>query len=230
MIVGRLVIIFSVGIGPFTQQAVKSVPCNVALATRNSSVQVAQTNSYVIYPRIAAGMFDLELETKAAILQGLANPDGKESAFTVDCNTGNCSFPSHNGVTHSSIGFCKKCVDVTSWLYEVRIPEEPTTGDAQQQSKEVFNLVLPFFNETSQGKPTMISVGGQSAPASGNFTDLGWTSLPSYFLNITAYENYFPRELEWLVNGSKLDDSFISAMKASVLNTRMLTSTRGCSP
>jgi hypothetical protein len=225
MIVGCLVIIFSVGIGPFTQQAVKSVPCNVALATRNSSVQVAQTNSYVIYPRIAAGMFDLELETKAAILQGLANPDGEESAFTVDCNTGNCSFPSHNGVTHSSIGFCKKCVDVTSWLYEVRIPEEPTTGDAQQQSKEVFNLVLPFFNETSQGKPTMLSVGGQSAPASGNFTDLGWTSLPSYFLNITAYENYFPRELEWLVNGSKLDDSFISAMKASVLNTRMLTLT-----
>jgi hypothetical protein len=226
MIIGCLVIIFSVGIGPFTQQAIKSVPCN-ALATSNSSVQVAQTNSYVIYPRIAAGMFDLELESKAAILQGLANPGGEESAFTADCNTGNCSFPSYKGVTHSSIGFCKKCVDVTSWLYEERIPEKLTTssGAYQEQAKATFNLVLPFFNKTSRGKPTILTVGGQSAPTSGNYTELGWASLPSYFLNITAYENYFPRELEGLVNGAKFDDSFITAMKASVLNTRMLTLT-----
>lgn len=101
--VGCLVIIFSVGIGPFTQQAVKTVPCNVAFTATSSSIQVANTNLFVNYSRTKPGYYDLDLESKAAILQSLANPSGNRSSLTADCSTGNCTFPSYGGVAHSSI-------------------------------------------------------------------------------------------------------------------------------
>lgn len=223
--VGCLVIIFSVGIGPFTQQAVKTVPCNVAFTAANSSIQVANTNLLVNYPRTKPGYYDLDLESKAAILQGLANPSGNRSSLTADCSTGNCTFPSYGGVTHSSIAMCKRCVDVSHRLYEER-----TKGGSISipNGSVAYNLFLPAHDPASPNtlRPRISVGGGQN---SANITGFEPRILPQLFLNATAYPAPSSYGMELLTADADLDKPFLAGLRASVLNTSMITlSTDGC--
>ncbi|KAF1933598.1 uncharacterized protein M421DRAFT_984 [Didymella exigua CBS 183.55] len=98
--IGCLVIIFSVAIGPFTQQAVKAVPCNVPSAAIKSSIQVVNTNGNVDYPRVSSVSFDLSLDFKAGFVIG-AEPHTWRTADCKDAwwlrslyNDGNATFNS----------------------------------------------------------------------------------------------------------------------------------------
>lgn len=117
-IFAALVTIASLAVGPFTQQAVKTVTCPHLQANSRSSLPVA---NYVpgssAYYRIGAGQFELEVDMKSAMIQGVTDPDGKDSDVTVVCSTGNCTWPDYGtGVTHSSIGMCSSCLDTTDWV------------------------------------------------------------------------------------------------------------------
>ena len=50
------------------------------------------------------------------IINSLANPNQNQTTLVNGCSTGNCTFPMTNGVTHSTIGMCSKCIDITSEL------------------------------------------------------------------------------------------------------------------
>ncbi|KAF3035961.1 hypothetical protein E8E12_006950 [Didymella heteroderae] len=225
--IGCLVVIFSVGIGPFTQQAIKAVPCNVASGAMSSSIQVANTNSYFDFPRIASGAFDLGLDTKAAILQALANPTSDRSAITADCPTGNCTFKTYNGITHSSMAMCKKCVDITRWLYEARPNEGGNTtvyGSDKMDGSVEYNLFLPADKPLADDMPFLwTSVGG--AVVQNDTLPSHMAYAPNKFLNATTLEGW-----DWLLARGNLYDSFRAAVKASVLNFSMITlTTDGCS-
>ncbi|EUC47687.1 hypothetical protein COCMIDRAFT_34755 [Bipolaris oryzae ATCC 44560] len=85
--VGCIVIILSVGIGPFSQQAVKSVSCERPLAGAEGHSK-----------------WDLDLDTKVAILDGLVNPNTTRSDITPSCSTGNSSILNVSIVTFTNHG------------------------------------------------------------------------------------------------------------------------------
>jgi hypothetical protein len=111
-----LVTILSFAVGPFIQQAIKTASCPQILDSVNATLPVA---NYVpgssSYYRIAAGLWEVTVDMKGAMIQGLTNPKGNDSAIQAVCPSGNCTFPDYGtGITHSSIGMCSKCIDTTS--------------------------------------------------------------------------------------------------------------------
>lgn len=117
-LLGCIIIVFSFGIGPFTQQAVKAVSCNLPLESSKASIAIARYIDDTDVDRFDSAHWDMDMDTKVAILDGLANPNTTRSAIPPGCSTGNCSFPSYNGITHSSVGMCRRCADITLWLIE----------------------------------------------------------------------------------------------------------------
>ena len=113
-----LIIIMSFGIGPFTQQAIKTRPCTQVLQQVNSTLPVAQyVPSERAYYRVASGVWELSVDMKGTMINGITNPRGNDTAVIASCPTGNCSFPDYGtGVTHASIGMCSKCIDTTRFL------------------------------------------------------------------------------------------------------------------
>lgn len=112
-----LVHILSFAIGPFAQQAIRSVPCTRVLPDAEARFFAAH---YVPgrsnYYRTAPGRWSLDTDMRGAMLMGLTNPHGNDSKVPFSCPTGNCTFDDHGtGVTHSSIGMCSKCTDVTQF-------------------------------------------------------------------------------------------------------------------
>ncbi|KAI2776395.1 hypothetical protein F4815DRAFT_484627 [Daldinia loculata] len=112
--IGALITILSLGIGPFTQQTVKSVACLRTHPEVNASLPVAQyLPGNETYYRTAPGRWELSIDTKGALVNGIVNPMGNDTAIVPTCPTGNCTFTSHNGITHASIGLCSSCIDTT---------------------------------------------------------------------------------------------------------------------
>lgn len=126
-LLSALVMVLSITVGPFTQQALKTVPCRKAGSSGSASLPVANAapgpdvysdSSYVL---VGPGM-------KAAIMNSLMNIDENDnSAVPVTCPTGNCTFQEHLGVSHSTIGVCNKCVDTTD-LVSVDFDNPPEDG------------------------------------------------------------------------------------------------------
>ncbi|KAI8959210.1 hypothetical protein F5Y11DRAFT_333769 [Daldinia sp. FL1419] len=116
-VLGALITVLSLGVGPFTQQTVKSVACLRTHSEVNASLPVAQyLPGNQTYYRIAAGVWELSVDTKGALVNGVVNPTGNDTAIIPTCPTGNCTFTSHNGVTHASIGLCSSCIDTTAFI------------------------------------------------------------------------------------------------------------------
>lgn len=116
-VLGALITILSLGIGPFTQQAIKTVGCLQIHDDMNASIPLAHfipgNNTYY---RIGAGSFELQVDMKGTMVNGIVNPTGNDTAISPVCATGNCTFPSYQGITHSSIGMCSACIDTTSFI------------------------------------------------------------------------------------------------------------------
>ena len=63
-----------------------------------------------------------------SIVNSLANPDQNQTGLVNGCSTGNCTFPTINGITHSTIGMCSQCIDTTSKLNGTGSPMPDGTG------------------------------------------------------------------------------------------------------
>ncbi|KAJ8106623.1 hypothetical protein OPT61_g9414 [Boeremia exigua] len=108
-------------------QAVKTIPCDLPIASEKASIKVSRWMHHANLARISevywdmntddrVTYWDVDMDTKVAILDGLTNSNTKRFEISPSCSTGNCTFPSYKGITHSSVGICKKCVDVTPWV------------------------------------------------------------------------------------------------------------------
>ncbi|KAK6853870.1 hypothetical protein PG995_010682 [Apiospora arundinis] len=114
-VVAAMVTISSLAIGPFTQQAIKTVACPQVLEDANASIPVAHfMPGRAKYYRIAAGQWEVDVDMKGAMIQALTNPSSNDSKIVASCETGNCTFPSFaDDITHSSIAMCSTCFDTT---------------------------------------------------------------------------------------------------------------------
>lgn len=119
-IVAALITISSLAIGPFTQQAIKTVACPQILEEANASIPVAHSMpGRAKYYRIGAGQWEVDVDMKGAMIQAMTNPSSNDSKIVASCETGNCTFPSGaDGITHSSIAMCSTCFDTTPLIEE----------------------------------------------------------------------------------------------------------------
>ncbi|QDS74890.1 hypothetical protein FKW77_003680 [Venturia effusa] len=123
-LLGLTVVVLSLAVGPFTQQAIKNVSCEKDLSTDASSTStsslstahmpIARRITRDFVTRYAPGQFSMSVDVKGAIVNGLSDPDGNLSAVSAICGSGNCTFPEY-----SSAGICSKCADVISLISEV---------------------------------------------------------------------------------------------------------------
>jgi hypothetical protein len=123
---GSIVVAASLGIGSFSQQAVKAVDCVQYMGQVNASVPVAQymgypggpaDPTYAIGPGDGLTNMQLPVDMKGTMVNGLVNPAGNDSAISATCPTGNCTFQAYSdNITYSSIGFCSACIDTTPFV------------------------------------------------------------------------------------------------------------------
>ncbi|OLN97894.1 hypothetical protein CCHL11_02599 [Colletotrichum chlorophyti] len=112
------VTVASLAVGPVTQQAVRTGTCPMLQEHVRSAIPAA---NYVpgssAYYRVGAGLYELEVDMKSTMIQGITDPGGQDSNVEVDCSTGNCTWPDWGtGVTHASIGMCSSCIDTTDFV------------------------------------------------------------------------------------------------------------------
>lgn len=113
-----VVTIASLAVGPFTQQALKTTMCPTLLPNARAEIPTANyAPGRSSYYRIGAGSFELEIDMKGAMIQGLTNPDGKDNEVEVSCASSNCTWEDYGtGTTHASIGLCSACLDTTEFV------------------------------------------------------------------------------------------------------------------
>jgi len=138
-LIGALVIVTSLAIGPFTQQALRTTVCQLPLNSSAPSIKAAhyvdETDFFIGGHTLPSAV--LRTSMRGAIVDGMINSQSPSIFGGFICESGNCTFPSYEGVTHSSIGFCSKCDDITGSIRERFISRnESSTGNA----KRVFQL------------------------------------------------------------------------------------------
>ncbi|KAK2023243.1 hypothetical protein LX32DRAFT_708586 [Colletotrichum zoysiae] len=163
---GALVVIASYAIGPLSQQAVKTFPCEIQ-TEGVARISIAERIPILDVNPDSVGYISGEMSTVA--ITGLLGmlPD---SSQLFDCDSGNCTFESNSGVTHSSVGVCSQCADVRSELHEY--------GDSETKVWDRYSSTYRFHDNTSFGIETAVE------PTLYNVTTLfdGQTS----FLTLTA--------------------------------------------
>ncbi|KAI1347080.1 hypothetical protein F5Y01DRAFT_330180 [Xylaria sp. FL0043] len=103
-----VVLLLSLGISTFTQQAIRSVTCIKEDSTAEAWVRTAQ----LIYDKDNIMLLpNIDIPATEALFQG---PDSYNKQSSFYCPSGNCTFPATDGITYSSLGVCSKCVDVSS--------------------------------------------------------------------------------------------------------------------
>ncbi|KAI1182528.1 hypothetical protein F5B17DRAFT_184554 [Nemania serpens] len=130
---GALLVVSSLAIGPFNQQAIRTTVCQLPADAdvQRPSVQAAhyidQSDWYVGGHTLPSPY--IRTPMKGAIVSGLTTSDSTNGFVGFDCPSGNCTFPSYGGVTHSSIGFCSRCTDITASIRERYVhANESVTG------------------------------------------------------------------------------------------------------
>ena len=128
--ISAALMIFSLAIGPFVQQAIKTTGCSHPIdgvvATLPYAHYVPAMGTYDNFP-YPYGAARIEQDTNVAILISLTRQQSQSSQIQPVCSTGNCTFPNGNPIddttfkangsgqsTFSTIGLCTKCVDVSS--------------------------------------------------------------------------------------------------------------------
>lgn len=125
--------VLSIGIGTFSQLALRTTACPKAVPHAVASIPTAHmffANEFETVPiRNETGRFvgleaTLGVFMKTAIINGLSGlqPLGSVSA---SCDTGNCSFTTYGNTTHSTLGIESICLDVSPFLNQT---EESTVS------------------------------------------------------------------------------------------------------
>jgi len=94
-------VLCSLAIGPFTQQAIKNVSCEKpvlagSLETSHATarIPIARMVLSTSATRYGAGLWSIDSDVKGAIVSGLADPSGNLSAVSTVCGSGNLHLPS----------------------------------------------------------------------------------------------------------------------------------------
>ena len=113
---GSLITILALAVDPFSQQILHYNSC--ARQVRGAGAVIARTNSYSAFdtntvyypPQLDAPMIN-------ALYTGmLSPPENASSLVFTSCITGNCTFPSAEGASYSSLAMCHGCEDISSQI------------------------------------------------------------------------------------------------------------------
>lgn len=142
-VIGGLLTILSLAIGPFTQQAVRQVDCQRHSPRQNSSVPAAHflniSSDFVSSFNRGPGEYALPVDMKGAMVNGLVNPSGNDSAISPTCQSGNCTWQAYtDNITYSTIGMCSRCAETTSLAF--------LNGTTTRSDNETFNSVWALPN------------------------------------------------------------------------------------
>lgn len=190
--VGCLVTILSLSIGPFTQQALKNVNCQRAVAKQNSSVAVAHfmgiPDSFQGSFSRGPGWYALPNDMKGAMISGLINPTGNDSSVSATCQTGNCTFSAaqdDDNITYSSIGMCSKCIDTTSLAFANETLSNQSIGWQLPNGMQIeLSIMAPILNVTTNDNMSWASAlftddyAVRATQALANVTMLSFTRAP----------------------------------------------------
>jgi hypothetical protein len=135
---GSLVVIVSLAMGPFAQQAIKSIDCMQYVSDANASVPIAHYTAWKDKTyRMAVADWLVTVDMQGALVTALVNPGGNDSSVAATCQTGNCTFhPDSTNISYSTIGLCSLSIDTTELVSRVSIGNH-TTDHPQ------FNYTLP---------------------------------------------------------------------------------------
>ncbi|KAI0889538.1 uncharacterized protein GGS22DRAFT_176841 [Annulohypoxylon maeteangense] len=180
-VLGALLTILSLSIGPFAQQAIRTVPC---LQTRNELKASLPFSHYMpaanTYYEAVDGVLEAQVDMKGAMINGITNPTGNDSAIVPSCATGNCTFVHHDGIALSSMGMCSSCINTTSFI----------------ERNNTSNFTLPNKLWVSISSPGVYLTVGQGTLnwASSAFTPEFSSSIDATIINVTvlAYTTGWP--------------------------------------
>lgn len=113
---GAVITICALAIDPFSQQVLNYRNC---LEPNDSeTARISVTNRYTLTGgHIAADESVLSNFMTLSIYNGLLSSVENGSSFiSVTCPSGNCTFASNNGATHSSVAICQKSQDITQHI------------------------------------------------------------------------------------------------------------------
>ncbi|KAI0424089.1 hypothetical protein F5Y09DRAFT_325411 [Xylaria sp. FL1042] len=150
--IATVVLLLSLGISTFTQQAIRSVTCVKPDSTTEAWVRTAQ----IIYDKDNIIMPpNIDIPATQALFQG-PDTNNKQSSFY--CPSGNCTFAATDGISYSSLGVCSKCVDVSSemgYVVKDHIPdgadEADLPGQVSSPNKDIY-CQWPKRNRTSEAR------------------------------------------------------------------------------
>ncbi|KAJ4138380.1 hypothetical protein NW768_002204 [Fusarium equiseti] len=169
-IIAAIVIILSPAIAPFSQQAVKTVPCSREV-TGSASIPIsnyAPTSGSIL--RVAGPTVEISSDMKATMLNGLVNPKGKDSDVKATCASGNCTFTeTSKGITHASVAMCSSCLDTTEFI---KLNVTQVNG-------------YPRINYTLPNGQHMQPIGGQLMSAYSGDVDWALGGVDSKFAELT---------------------------------------------
>lgn len=201
---GSVVVILSLAMGPFAQQAIKSVECSRYVPGVNASVPVAHSADLMSL-RLGAGLYTIDYVMRGVMINGLLNPTGNDSAVPVTCPTGNCTFAvDSENVAYSSIGLCSSCLDVASFVDISNV-----TQDSEPDSNITWyniNYTLPNGGLVQELRPNFageyqfnvldVRADADLSWASSAFTDDFMTAASSSIINVTILLTNIPADEE----------------------------------
>lgn len=130
-LIAAAVLVASFLVGPFVQQASRTMPCTFPATIQNASLPYARyvprqggyARDFFSGPSSGMPLPDLTV----AILSSITSPGGVENQISGSCPTGNCTFRDadqeaespkfeidDDNTTHSTVGMCNRCMNITS--------------------------------------------------------------------------------------------------------------------
>lgn len=88
---------------------------------------------------------------QAAFINGISGLPGSPNANLASCTTGNCSFRSESGVTHTSLALNSLCFETTASLTQTGTKKWPTTPGGGATGEEDFDAT--WTNYSLPGEP-----------------------------------------------------------------------------
>ncbi|CAG9974003.1 unnamed protein product [Clonostachys byssicola] len=117
--VGCFIMVLSLGIGPFTQQASSTQPCIKTVTGASATIPYSWTGLHVFKGgKSYVSPWMVDTGYSEAIVRASTNSSSVSSASLLQgCTTGNCSFPAVRGdIALSTQGICSRCIDTTSYV------------------------------------------------------------------------------------------------------------------
>lgn len=131
-LVGSFVVIASYAIGPFSQQASSTYSCDQVVGDAKLLIAARvhvdyRSGRYRSY-RINPG-YEVPPDMAAAVMTGMRYGETNVSlsiSNLFECKSGNCTFPTMTGITHTSTGICNTCTDITEAMEKSNNEENGT--------------------------------------------------------------------------------------------------------